>query len=58
MEISPSIEYKDGKVNLLKGYGLKEIKRHARVSLVNKCHCNDCFCCACLAWMKENHVSF
>lgn len=31
----------------------EELWRHARVSLNNRCKCNDCFCCACVAVLRE-----
>lgn len=25
----------------------QELERHALVSIQHRCHCNECFCCAC-----------
>jgi len=35
-------------------YRGEDIKHHAQVSINNKCKCNDCFCCACKAWLQEH----
>jgi hypothetical protein len=30
-----------------------ELQRHAYVSLYNRCHCGECFCCACVIVLRE-----
>ncbi len=33
--------------------GLSEVRRHASVSLQNAHKCHDCFCCACVEYVRE-----
>lgn len=30
-----------------------ELRRHAGVSIDNRCKCRTCFCCACVAVLRE-----
>lgn len=39
---------------LLREKGRKELERHARVSLDNKCQCGTCFCCAALFVLRRH----
>jgi hypothetical protein len=31
-----------------------ELRRHASVSIKNRDHCRQCFCCACVDVLREN----
>ena len=33
--------------------GVDAIKRHALVSTRHNCNCGDCFCCACVDWLRS-----
>ena len=41
---------------ILKEEGRKSIEKHASVSSQHGCKCNQCFCCYCLQWLKENKL--
>ncbi len=43
---------------ILNQKGLEEIRRHASVSIRNRCWCNSCFCCACAEFMSRNTDGF
>jgi hypothetical protein len=32
--------------------GIEEVIRHALVSTQNKHYCKECFCCACVDWLR------
>jgi len=52
------MNFKEDIERILIDEGISGIERHASVSTQNQHKCSECFCCACVDWLKENRAAF
>ena len=50
---SQAMDFKKDVERIIEHEGIEGIKRHASVSIRNKCNCNQCFCCYCMNYLKN-----